>query len=259
MNSCADKIANLRERVNAAHEEFNLAVTFHEAWKPSAYDAQLRERMGVSYATNTFKSIRVALRREMLLALMRLWDKGKQTPRMEEDIATPLHDVQIIAELALQRASKIGLPEAEHQIRKELGEQALAAVEIIAKYGKNGSRESVLKHIMRLRHERLAHRQVAASRASEASATDQQIEEFYQDHARLIHLLMSLINATAYNPMDAADVYAHYARFFWAGVQGERTVGHPNYRPQMSPGPKAVRAAAAACSGCDEDRGGSDG
>jgi hypothetical protein len=40
--------------------------------------------------------------------------------------------------------------------------------------------------------------------------------------------------------MEAADVYAHYARFFWASVRGERTVGHPSYRPQMSPSSKAA-------------------
>jgi hypothetical protein len=52
-----------------------MAVTFHEVWKPAAYNEDLRERMGVSYATNAFYVVRTAVRREMLLALTRLWDK----------------------------------------------------------------------------------------------------------------------------------------------------------------------------------------
>jgi hypothetical protein len=48
------KIASLREKVNAAHQEFEMAVTFHEVWKPAAFDDDLHKRMGASYATNAF-------------------------------------------------------------------------------------------------------------------------------------------------------------------------------------------------------------
>ena len=40
--------------------------------------------VGVAYATQTFLVIRTALRREMILALMRIWDRSKGTLRMEE-------------------------------------------------------------------------------------------------------------------------------------------------------------------------------
>ena len=52
-----------------------MAIAFHEVWKPAAYDKSLHERMGVSLATNAFHVVQAALRREMLLALMRLWDR----------------------------------------------------------------------------------------------------------------------------------------------------------------------------------------
>ncbi len=75
MNVNDPKIADLGAEVKAAQQEFDMAVTFHEVWKPAAYDKDLHHRMGKSYASNAFNVVRVALRREMLLALMRLWDK----------------------------------------------------------------------------------------------------------------------------------------------------------------------------------------
>jgi hypothetical protein len=48
--------------------------------------------------------------------------------------------------------------------------------------------------------------------------------------SELIRLLLSLVMAVAYNPEDTGHVYRHHAKFFWAGVRGERTEGHPSYR-----------------------------
>jgi hypothetical protein len=82
--------------------------------------------MGASYATNAFFVLRAALRREMLLALMRLWDKDARAVGMDS-IAATLGDKCVIDALAADRAARIGLPEAEGQMRKELGQCADAA------------------------------------------------------------------------------------------------------------------------------------
>src|SRR5579863_10450398 len=76
------QIVSLKEHVTAAQQEFDLAVAFHEVWKPMAYDKDLLNRMGTSYATQAFAVVRTALRREMLLAMMRLWDTNKQAIRL---------------------------------------------------------------------------------------------------------------------------------------------------------------------------------
>ena len=60
--------------------------------------------------------------------------------------------------------------------------------------------------------------------------TDEEIESFYQDNSKLVGLLSSLVAAVTYDPNDTAEVYRFYAKFFWAGVRGERTEGHPNYQ-----------------------------
>ena len=81
--------------------------------------------------------------------------------------------------------------------------------------------------LLKLRHERLAHRLTEASAVTGADATDAEIEFFYQDISTLIRLLLTLVMAVAYDPKEAAEVYRHYATLFWAGVRGERTEGPP--------------------------------
>jgi hypothetical protein len=221
------KIISLKEKVSAAREEFDLAVTFHEAWKPTAYDGDLHKRIGRSYAGNTFLVVRAALRREMLLALMRLWDKSPGGIRMDS-IAATLRDKRVIATLAADRATRMGVPESEDQMREDLDQRACAAVELIRKYQPRGTvREKLKRH----RDERLAHRQTDSTAVAEADATAEEIEAFYQDMSELISLLLTVAMAVSYDPKEHGLVYQHHAKFFWAGVRGERAEGHPNYRP----------------------------
>src|SRR5437764_1273647 len=84
-------ILALRDKVTAAQQEFDLAVAFHEVWKPGAYDDDLHRRMGTSYATQAFNVVLMALRREMVLAMVRLWDRygrGVGMQAIADDIRT---------------------------------------------------------------------------------------------------------------------------------------------------------------------------
>jgi hypothetical protein len=71
-------ILALRMKVTAAVEELDTAIAFHEAWKPARHDRAFHLRLGSSHATNTFVVVRQALRRETLLAMMRLWDDDER-------------------------------------------------------------------------------------------------------------------------------------------------------------------------------------
>jgi hypothetical protein len=93
------EITKLKKMVTAAQEEFDMAVTYHEVWKPAAYDKDLHSRMGQSYASQAFLVMRMALRRETMLALMRLWDRNKQAVRISLIVAT-------IQEFAARRSTK---------------------------------------------------------------------------------------------------------------------------------------------------------
>ena len=159
----------------------------------------------------------------MWLALTRLWDKAPKAVRMEF-IAKTLRKRHVINALAADRAARI--PGPEDQMRQSLKQSADKAIELIDKYSKDGS---IRQKLQTLRNERLAHREIAAA-VTGTDATDEEVESFYQDMSRLISLLISLVMAQAYDPEDTAQVYRFHAKFFWAGVHGERTEGHPNYR-----------------------------
>jgi hypothetical protein len=229
-------IARLQAMVRSAHQDFDQTVAFHEAWRPTAFDEALHARMGTSFATQTFKVIRVALRREVLLGLVRLWDTRSDTLKMEF-VAAQLRRSAVLDALAGDRADKTALPIVD-PMRRELGRIASEALTIIEKYSKDGERHAVLEVVRKLRHTRLAHRE-AVSELSAASAivpdaSAEEIEELYQDSANLVRLLLKVAVGHAYDPREAAGVFSQYAQAFWASVRGERTEGHPNYARKLS-------------------------
>jgi AbiU2 len=176
------EITDLRDMVTAAHKEIDMAVAFHEVWKPAAYDRDLHARMGKSYATHAFRITAIGLRREMLLALARLWDTYKYEPTIRMTwIAHTLRDDRILDALAAERVSSAGLPEAFDDMRADLAKRACEVVQLVRKYLEGGSRKAVLDKLLTLRHEELAHRRVAPSEATGANATDEEIEEFYRN------------------------------------------------------------------------------
>jgi hypothetical protein len=229
-----DEMERMKEAVKATQEEIDMAVIFHETWKPTAYDEDLHKRMGHSFATHSFQVVRLSLRREMLLALMRLWDTNKQALRVTA-IADKLRDKEFFDAIVAKRAADMGLPSADltDAVRQTLQPKRDAVVRLVRKYSEGGAGYAVFEKLKALRHERLAHRQIAETHASTttADATDEEIESFYEDNLELIRLLLSLVLATVCDPKDVAGVYHFYAKFFWANARGEQTEGHPNYHP----------------------------
>ncbi|MGE0260092.1 MAG: hypothetical protein AB7T18_15210 [Alphaproteobacteria bacterium] len=272
MDINSPEIQALKAKVRAADEEFAFAQECHETWKPAAYDIQLHERIGYSYVANAFNLIRLALRREMVLGLMRLWDKDKRTVDMQS-IANALSDTRIVDALAsnyaafwtsLEPPNLRDIPEylrsefteliSAHEKKfgqeqgNKLRERASEAVSIIRKYQKDGSGYRTLDRLRDLRNERLAHRNVTQPTPTEVATpipSDEEIEIFYKDMAELIRLLLVVVHQTDYRPDDTAKIHAKNAAYFWASVRGERTEGHPNYqapssRSQHSPDGKKV-------------------
>jgi hypothetical protein len=224
------EIVSLRAHVKAATEEFDLAVVCHEVWKPTAYDKALHQRMGVSYATNAFRVIVTALRREVLLSITRLWDKSRGSVRMD-GIARTLRKREIVDALAADRAARFNDANIETEMREDMRRQASEILDLIDSYAGNGRNAAVLEKLRTLRHGRLAHRQIEPSAATGPGLTDEEIEAFYRDNSRIISLLSSLVLGVGYDPQDTGEVFCHHASFFWAAARGERTEGHPSYRP----------------------------
>lgn len=226
-----DEFERIKDTVKAAQDEIVMAVMLHETWKPTAYDEDLHNRMGNSFATHSFHIIRLSLRREMLLAIMRLWDTDKRALRMTA-IAEKLRDKKFFSAFVARRAAGTGLLSTGvvDSMRQTLEPKRDAVVKLVQKYSKGGKGYAAFEKLRALRHERLAHRQTTPTNATLADVTDKEIESIYEDNLELIRLLLSLFLATAFDLKEAADVYRHHAKFFWANARGERTEGHPSYR-----------------------------
>ena len=232
------RVAKLKAAVLVVREEFELAAAFHEAWKPMAYDTDLQARMGYSFATHTFRTIRLALRREMLMALVRLWDTHPKAVGMDK-IARALRDARVISVLAREREMRSMFSEEEHldanvafraaatamfedEGRKEgqkqvalLHEQVRIAQSGIAEYQRGGSKHSTLSALEGVRNERLAHRELLSTATSQRPGIDAEIQAFYLDMQRLI---VNLVQVTENNHLVLEEVgkaHGEAAKLFW--------------------------------------------
>ena len=193
---------------------------FHESWRFAAHDKALTGRVSHSYAGQTFLVVRRALRREMLLGLSRLWDHRTEAIKIIS-IADDLENPTILDSLWPN------MPDYE-----EVRGQAAKAAALIRQYEKGGSSHSVLSRLRKLRHQHLAHHQIAAKPIGvvEEEEDEKDMEALYADSAKLISLLEHVVERTGYDPKETARVYEFYAKFFWEAVAGERNEGHPRRR-----------------------------
>ncbi|MFP3637451.1 hypothetical protein [Paraburkholderia sp. SIMBA_054] len=240
------KITRLKHDVMAIEQEIGLAIMFHETWKPTAYDEGLHRRMGESYATQSLMVVRMALRREMLMALIRLWDPDYRTIAIPAVVNT-LRDDEFFVGFCAYRARRLGshginlTPEVDlstlrdSALKESLSQRRSELFDLYNRYEKGGSQHGVIRHLMTLRSVSLAHRQKEPKTANRADSTDEEIESFYQDNLEMVRLLLHLVMARAFDLTEAADVYGTYAGYFWSAARGERTEGHPAYRPPHRP------------------------
>src|SRR5712675_1597348 len=88
-------LKDLRAKIKAAVEEYDSVVAYHESWRIASRDKALHERISHSFAGKTFLVVRAALRREMLLAMLRLWDTRTEAIKISS-IADDLADAAIL-------------------------------------------------------------------------------------------------------------------------------------------------------------------
>ena len=183
-----DPTSDLRARVKAAVREYDTVVQFHESWRIAAHDKDLHERVSHSFAGQTFLIVRRALRREMLLGLFRLWDKQNGTIKIIS-IADDLENPTILDVLW-----------PSTPIYAEVRGQAAEAATLIRRYETGGSSHSTLSKLRKLRNQHLAHHQITAKSIGvvEEEKIEQDMENLYTDSAKLISLLMHVVEKTAY-------------------------------------------------------------
>ena len=228
VDSFEQTIEGLRAKVQALHNEVDLLVTFHEAWKPAAYDKELHRRLDHSYAGNVFLIIRSALRREMLLSLSRIWDQSGNTIQIQ-NITSKIKKPWFVNGLVKTRAAQQGDADFDAALEAAFTKSRDECLRIYDKYVKGGSCYTVREDVSKLRHKRLAHREPKGFVLEDDAFPDGAIEGFYNDSVEIVRLLLALILGLAYDPKETAEIYRGHARCFWAAVCGERTTGHPEF------------------------------
>ena len=222
-----DIIRALRTKVDAATDELDIAVAVHEAWKVAARDRALHARIGTSRVAVPFYIIQDALRRDVILALMRLWDKDRRAVGMKS-IANSLCDTRVVDALAADCESHWDI--RHHGPLEEMSEEGRAAlqnhesafareqstalrarvvevIDIVASYSRGGSHCSTFAKLEEHRNERLAHRQVISARRAQATGADpsyREVDSFHQDMVKLIRLLRSVVLNSDYDPEQGA-------------------------------------------------------
>lgn len=229
----AKQLKHLKNYAKSIDSNFTMAVAFHEVWKPTAYDQELHHRMGSSYAGQAFLIVRTALRREMLLALMRIWDTTNGAHSLSKIVAT-LRNHGTWAALVADRADRLGFQDVEEEIAKHLEKEWNCVLGTYKKYSRGGSHYDVFLRLRNLRHGSLAHTQAPSLDPACADPTDNEVSAFYEDTGDVAKKLMSIIAGTAVDYNDTSGVYSHYSNLFWVNARGERTPGHPNFRDRSS-------------------------
>ncbi|XZG69221.1 AbiU2 domain-containing protein [Chitinibacteraceae bacterium HSL-7] len=224
------ELEKAKEVARTVEQEAIFAVQLHETWRPTVSNTDLLERMGTSYATHSFLIIRNALRREVVLALMRLWDRNPRTASLVS-ISGFLGNTTTYNALVEQRAKGLRSDfDVKPFLRETLNEKRDAFIHIFNKH-KDNKRPSIIARLRTLRNEHLAHRQAHnPTDSTELSHSDEEVEQFYQETLELVRLTLSLFLGKHFDiAADAGNVYKFHAKYFWAPVRGERTEGHPNY------------------------------
>jgi len=204
------------QRLEQLQQEFDVAIATFESWRPAAYDADLRARMGVSFATNTFNVVRGALWRETVLALGRIWDRAGRSVDLGA-FRAQLQQPGFMDALMAYRAKRSAAPYIDAMIREQLSGKAEQVVTAIAHFERGGEGASLMDRLRKARNA-LAHRALEAVPAEGPKLEDAELVELFERTAKILGDLWSLIRATAYDPMEAAGVWAHYARHFWAAA-----------------------------------------
>ncbi len=226
-----EEVEIVRRAVSAAEDELVTALRFYEAWLPAATDVALMDRLGSSYATQTFEVIRFSLQRELLLAIMRFWDKDPRAIRLT-DIREKLRNKDFVSRLLDDRTLRLAMRSkgVRDRLEEDLVPKFAEIVRRIGRYLQGGDLHENLEKMRAVRHERLAHRQVVESASGTPSLTKAVIEKIFFDTIEIVQLLMSAINGKTFAAKDAGSIFRHNAKYFWMAVRGERTRGHPAYR-----------------------------
>lgn len=128
----------------------------------AARDKKLLARLGTSFATGAFITVRDALFRETVLALTRIWDKSAKDNLKIDEIVSNLTRTEVVAVLKQRRRAAYGGQGRYAAATEKQVEREIAQIKNIQNRIRQGQLKNTVEALIRHRHELLAHRQISA-------------------------------------------------------------------------------------------------
>ncbi len=206
-------VDDLQRIAEFACQEMAYITSLHEHWKPAAYDETIFSRFNNTYAGHSFNVIRVALRREVVLGLLRLWDSKPRTFNMRL-ISENLRDDGLY-DCVLSHIRDAFMPSPD--CRAEYRAKRTRLCDLIT--DTQGESSNKWKCLFKIRNEHLAHRNTGGQPKLVAVASgdkeDTAVEWLYNRSAKIVEDLLAVTNGHTYSFSVAAGVDNLYAGYFW--------------------------------------------
>jgi len=199
MTSIQEKISALKASVQTAKEDLTAALAFYEAWKPVASDEQLLAKLKQSPVATTILTIRLALKREMLLALDRLWQNMERASRS-------IKSRDVLSALTKERSSK---PAMQAVVRRQLAQHLAASTAMLDNYASDYAKATLDRWL------------TASSLRTSDLAADMEASEIGKlvaDLRELTSRLSSLALGECDDFLDVAQQYSDMSLQFWRSV-----------------------------------------
>ena len=214
-------IAELRHRLDLTWQDLMTAVACFEIFRVAARDKTLLDRLGKSFSTGAFNAIRNSLYREVVLALMRIWDKSPKNNLRMEEIILNLTRSEVVASIKRRRREAFGdmghnADAAEAQVEREIRQ-----IKFIQNRIMRGSLRNAFKALEKHRNEFLAHSTLGRSSASEIRDVVYGDERYLLRWSAILSKKLNLLLDLHTSPRSDFRDFKIAAKCFWGPVRAE--------------------------------------
>ncbi|QJQ01976.1 MULTISPECIES: AbiU2 domain-containing protein [Herbaspirillum] len=192
------RLVRIRRVIRAARLELPIAIAAFETWRPMVEDGSLINRVNNLNVTETFLAIRGLLWRELIMAIMRFWDDDSKTIGLPYVIAWLREDgakellASDVASAAVEQMN-LTVDEKNSFVENLIGVYDYVD-QCVAAYEKGGAYYQIYDNFRRIRHQRLAHRQIKPNTGGQTDSTRPELEQFYRDTLNIVKILNASLN-----------------------------------------------------------------
>jgi len=207
-------VEQICQQCKVAEEELLHVISIHANWRVATLDEDIFGQFDGTYAAHTFKAVRVALRREVIMGLSRIWDTRHDTINFLK-IAQSLRDQTTHDAIMLGNyRDRANDPEFRKACVTKRDEVCNTIERLLARI-----RPEMMRRVRQIRDTHLAHRGVQERRQTApvqgATYDDRAVDWLYVQSIKVVELLFEVVFARGSSFATASGVDEYYARHFW--------------------------------------------